>query len=250
MIIEPEVVNPGDVATAGSLSAAYTGVLVAVKDVVVESITPDPAGQSTPTNEFSVTGGLLVDDYFYKVAPFPSNGDTISSIAGVLKYSWNNTKLTPRSIDDIQLGPPVLDGFSQSMTYLFEGEEGSGLPPLSVLFSSPVEADTFVAIESSAPDVLSVNGGGVTIGSDEQAGLITMQGVAAAEEPVQLTATADGAEFTTQVTVLSTSYTRAAIDSTLLCGSHSGGCGRHQGDFSGSNCSRWSYPRVDSHQSG
>ena len=53
--IEPEVVLPGDVATAGDLSAAYVGVLVSVKDVVVESITPDPAGQSLPAR--AVIGG-------------------------------------------------------------------------------------------------------------------------------------------------------------------------------------------------
>ena len=200
--IEPELVTPADVATSGALSAAYTGVLIVVKDVVVDSITPDPAGQSTPTNEFSLVGGLLVDDYFYKVAPFPKEGDTITSITGVLKYSWNNTKLIPRSVDDVTLGPPALDSVSPEMAFITAGVIGLSNPPLEVALNQEVDASTFVEVVSGNPGALTVEGGGVTIAPGEKTALVSFNAIEASDEPIVVTAIYDGAEISASVTVL------------------------------------------------
>jgi hypothetical protein len=204
VFIEPEVVQPGDIATSGGLSAAYTGVLVSVKDVVVESITPDPAGQTEPTNEFSVTGGLLVDDYFYKVAPFPGVGETISSITGVLKYSWNNTKLLPRSVDDVVLGPPTLNAFSPDMVYVTENTTGSATPPLMLYLTAPFEADTMIQFESSAPETVAVANGSMLIPADEISIQVDLIAGDKSEEPVTLTATYGDTSVSVQVIVVGT----------------------------------------------
>lgn len=187
--ITPEIVNPTDVETSGPLAVAYTGVLIQIKDVTVLSITPDPEGQQTPTQEFSVTGGLLVDDYLYKLAPFPGEGDTISSITGPLKFSWGNTKMIPRNLADFVLGPPSLSGLEPALTFVTENTEGLSNPPLILSFSAEVESDTFVAIASSDEETLSVAGGGVTLLAGTKEASVLLIASDAAPGSVTLTAT-------------------------------------------------------------
>ena len=70
-----DVVDPADIATSGPKAENYEGCLVEVKDVTVTS--------AVEFGEFSVTGGLRVDDFFFvpNPGPKPAMGAAFSSIA-------------------------------------------------------------------------------------------------------------------------------------------------------------------------
>lgn len=90
-----DVVAPADIATGGAKAENYEGCLVEVKDVTVTT--------AVEFGEFGVTGGLLVDDFFFvpNPGPQPAMGAAFSSIKGLLGYSFENFKLYPRSFDDL-----------------------------------------------------------------------------------------------------------------------------------------------------
>ena len=90
-----DVVDPADIATSGPKAENYEGCLVEVKDVTVTS--PVEFG------EFSVTGGLRVDDFFFvpNPGPKPAMGAAFSSITGLLGYSFEEFKLYPRDLGDL-----------------------------------------------------------------------------------------------------------------------------------------------------
>ncbi|MBA3548147.1 MAG: hypothetical protein H0T76_16820 [Nannocystis sp.] len=90
-----DVVAPADIATGGPKAENYEGCLVEVKDVTVTS--PVEFG------EFSVTGGLRVDDFFFvpNPGPKPAMGAAFSSITGLLGYSFEEFKLYPRDFADL-----------------------------------------------------------------------------------------------------------------------------------------------------
>jgi hypothetical protein len=88
----PVLAAPANIATGGSQATLLEGVLVRVANVVVTA-------RNTQFNEFTVTGGLVVDDYFYYADP-PIN-TSFSSIYGILAYRINGTKLLPRSAADL-----------------------------------------------------------------------------------------------------------------------------------------------------
>jgi len=94
------VVAPADIATGGSKSEPYEGVLVAVEDVTVSKPVVD-------FGEFEVTGGLVVDDLFFAPdpGPNPAMGDVYTRITGLLSYSFAVFKLEPRTLDDLQKAP-------------------------------------------------------------------------------------------------------------------------------------------------
>lgn len=97
--LTPEViVNPGTIATGGAQAEAYESVLVEVQQVVVVSDNPDAPDDF---GEFSVTGGLRVDDALFQVAPRPPVNATIGWISGVLSFAFENFKLLPRDADDV-----------------------------------------------------------------------------------------------------------------------------------------------------
>ena len=58
-------------------------------------------------NEFTVTDGLRIDDELYLITPDPQNGDTFTSITGIMHYSYTPassmsfTKLLPRNAADV-----------------------------------------------------------------------------------------------------------------------------------------------------
>ncbi len=89
------VVAPGDIATGGPKAENYEGCLVEVKDVTVTAL-----GQF---GEFTLTDGLLVDDFFFvpNPGPKPAMGAAYSSITGLLAYSFEQFKLSPRTFDDL-----------------------------------------------------------------------------------------------------------------------------------------------------
>lgn len=97
--VAPTVVLPADVKTGGAKSEAYEGVLVRVEDVVCTDASLD-------YGEFDVTDGLRVDDFFFVAAgepePGPAMGATFDAINGLMTYSYEEFKLLPRDLDDLE----------------------------------------------------------------------------------------------------------------------------------------------------
>ncbi len=92
----PEVVNAADVATGGSKSEAYESVLIAVENVTVSN--PDLG-----FGDFEVDSSLIVTDFFYpKMGPKVTQGASIDRISGALLFSFDEFRLAPRSVDDIE----------------------------------------------------------------------------------------------------------------------------------------------------
>lgn len=96
----PLVVDPGDIAAGGILAEQLESMLVRVEGVSVEDANPDAPSDY---DEFSVTGGLRVDDFACPDAldNTYAAGAAFSSVTGVVYYSFGNTKILPRSLSDI-----------------------------------------------------------------------------------------------------------------------------------------------------
>lgn len=92
----PEVVTPADITTGGPKAEAYEGVLVQVDNVTV-------AANDLGFGEFSVDDMLRVDDLFFAMAdwPLPNPGDQFASIVGPLAYTFDTTKIAPRTAADL-----------------------------------------------------------------------------------------------------------------------------------------------------
>lgn len=90
----PQVVAAADVVTGGARAAALEGVLVQVSGVSV-------TGTGLPGNEFTVTGGLVVDDLLFLVTPAPPAAAAYASLTGILALRGGVSKLEPRSAADL-----------------------------------------------------------------------------------------------------------------------------------------------------
>jgi predicted extracellular nuclease len=92
----PVVLDPADIATGGSLAEDYESVLVRVDGVTVVD---DTLG----FGEFSISGGLRVDDQFFDPTGWtvPAVNDTFSSITGPLTFGFDEFKLLPRTAADL-----------------------------------------------------------------------------------------------------------------------------------------------------
>jgi hypothetical protein len=88
------IANPATIATGGTAAEGYESMLLEVRNVTVT--------QLLTFDEFSVTGGLRVDDELYDYAntSYPV-GTVFSKIVGVLTYSFDNFKLAPRSESEL-----------------------------------------------------------------------------------------------------------------------------------------------------
>ncbi|HLT38458.1 MAG TPA: hypothetical protein VK034_19360, partial [Enhygromyxa sp.] len=98
----PELIaDPSTIATGGSMTEDYEGVLVRVENVTVESENPDAPEDF---NEFAVTGSLRVDDLFFDMDDWtrPAVGTSFAAISGVLVYRNENFKLEPRDAADLE----------------------------------------------------------------------------------------------------------------------------------------------------
>lgn len=82
----PLLISPSSVR-----SAPYEGVLVDVGSVTVSSL--------GSYGDFTVTGGLVVDDDMYSISP--TVGESYS-LKGVMKYSFSEYRLLPRNSFDVQ----------------------------------------------------------------------------------------------------------------------------------------------------
>lgn len=101
----PVVVAAADIATGGAKAEAYEGVLVQVEDVTVTNPAVDQS-------DFEVEGGLRINDFFLfpqMEKPVVVNGQVFSTIAGPLRYSYDNHKIAPRAAADLVSGvvPPA-----------------------------------------------------------------------------------------------------------------------------------------------
>lgn len=98
------VMNAGDIATGGTLAEQYESMLVKIGNVAITVVNPD---DPMDYDEFSVTGNLRIDDQCTDaIQNMGLNntcavGSTFMSITGVLGYTFNHFKLTPRDAKDV-----------------------------------------------------------------------------------------------------------------------------------------------------
>jgi len=99
------LVSAADIATGGISADTLQGVLVVVKGVSVTNVNPDAPNDY---DEFVVTGNLRIDDQALDNtkggALDNANfmlGQTLSSITGIVHYTYKNSKLLPRALADI-----------------------------------------------------------------------------------------------------------------------------------------------------
>ena len=144
-----------DIATGGDRAEELEAVLVSVSSVTVSSVNP-PArdGDSDPTNEYVVDGGLRVNDVLYATDPFPVPGDVLN-ISGVLRFAYADSKLEPRGPADVTFlssAPPVLIGLGPSPVYLDVGDTDIlSTPALIATLNRPAPSGG-VSLNVDAPD--------------------------------------------------------------------------------------------------
>lgn len=97
--LSPMVVAACDIGTAGSLNESYESMLVAVQDVSVTNINPD---DPSDYQEYELNGCLRVDDALWAYTDQPALDTHYSEAIGLLYYSFDNFKLTPRAEDDLR----------------------------------------------------------------------------------------------------------------------------------------------------
>ena len=203
----PVVVTTAEVATGGARAAKLESVIVQVKVVSVTDIAPTPGPSDVaPTNEFIVndsSGGVLVNDIVFLLAPLPALSDTFASITGILDFRNGNSKIEPRNAADYVAGQAKLSGFSPALSFADVNQVGvaSYPTPLTVKLSSAVAVDTFVAITSGDPASLTVVGGGVTILAGQTSAPVLLDGLAQSNS-VTLTAAYNAVTLTADVRVL------------------------------------------------
>jgi predicted extracellular nuclease len=100
VVPDPVVVAAADVATGGDLAEQYESVLVQLDD-------PEVTDPALGYGEFELDGALAVDDWFFTEGGGPSGphlvpflGDTFTAVIGALTYSYEESKLAPRDMDD------------------------------------------------------------------------------------------------------------------------------------------------------
>jgi large repetitive protein len=186
---EPEVATPFEIVQGGALQAELEGVLVRSFALTVTNPSP-PGGPGDANNvcEFEVTGGLRVNDFFYCVSPYPTLGQTYSSIVGITRWANGYTKLEPRDLADY---PASLVSFGAGQSYLLEGSSAVPIPELTVQLSSPVLADTPVALLYANPGIVS-GPANVVVPVGASAVPVTLNGVSVGT--AEVTAELDGVQ--------------------------------------------------------
>jgi cysteine-rich repeat protein len=203
----PIVVTAADVTTGGSMAGPLEGVVVTVSNLTVADTAPAAAGgDKAPTNEYAVDSALRIDDLFYLTAPFPTVGTKYNSISGVVAFRNANSKLEPRDMNDLVLGPPQLaaltpDAFTRVGVMNMQTIPASA--PMSVVLTRPAVGATVVSLSVAAGDqgTLTVPAT-VTIPDMAISAPITVTGVARSTTPIVVTATLDSVSKTGNVRVL------------------------------------------------
>jgi len=204
------VESASNVATGGTMATALEGVLVEVQNVTVTAVEPEAGpGDRAPTNEFVVADALRVNDYLYLTEPFPVVGDAISFIRGILRYGNGNSKIEPRSSDDVGL-KPALREFTPSELFVETGF--SGVPPngFTIALTRAAESDILVSM-SSSDSAVSVSD--ITIPAGQVSADVSVTvGVAAPGQSVIITGTYDGKSVTATVYPYQDSFPRYPIE--------------------------------------
>jgi cytosine/adenosine deaminase-related metal-dependent hydrolase len=97
----PLLVDPCDVGTGGPDAERYESMLLEIGATTVTNDNPD--GPSDDYNEFEVGGCLRVDDQLCPTCwtDQPALGTAYDSLVGPMTYSYGDTKLLPRTLDDM-----------------------------------------------------------------------------------------------------------------------------------------------------
>ena len=147
----PIVAPAADVSSSGARQDALEALLVTVEDVEILAVDVAPGpGDSSPTNEVEVTGGLVVNDLFYDVVPPFAIGERFASITGVLRWANDKSKLEPRDGADILAEAGVLDALIPTDVFLEAGTTTDAL--LSVSIVRPAATATLVMLECAPQD--------------------------------------------------------------------------------------------------
>jgi cysteine-rich repeat protein len=158
------VANPADIATDGGMGQQLEAVLVKVNNVSVTDSAPAPgSADPLPTNEFAVTGGLRIDDLFYKPPTAPVVGQQFTSITGLLNFRNGNMKVEPRNAADIAAGAPLIAAVEPAQTFIREGASSTLPAPLTVRLTNIWTSDVAVNVTSSSIANLLVGDGGLII---------------------------------------------------------------------------------------
>lgn len=217
----PIVVTPAEIATGGARATALEGVLVQVANVsVTDPAPPAQGGDTPPTNEFAVTGGLRIDDFGASALPYtmPAIDDNFASLTGVLAFRNANTKVGPRSSADVVLGPPHLVAVTPN-SFTRVGVNYAGKPsiptPIEVVLNYQTQTALDVTLTSSDPTVLTVPAT-VQIPANGAAAPIPVTGVKQSATPVTITATLAGVMHSGTVRVLGDGVTSDVATFTAL----------------------------------
>lgn len=214
----PVAVSPSDVNTGSSRAAALESVLVEVTNVFVSKLEPSPGtADSAPTYEFVVdvradgteTQGLRVNDLMYR-HPMPEVGTEFRRVRGILEWRNGNSKLEPRSADDLLLPPPPLASFGLSSTQFIRVNPAcdpngcSIIGPTKLLVSLPAAYGEDVEVTVTSSDTASLRvaqSGKVIIPKGQLSAEVKLIPVAMASS-VTLTATMGSSSKETTVRVL------------------------------------------------
>lgn len=143
--VEPTPTTVAAIVEGGIDQEALEGVVVRIDDLTVTDTTPPGGpGDTNPVGEFEVEGGLRVNDFFYALSPFPTEGQVYAYLQGVARWANDYTKLEPRGPQDV---PAVLVAFAPSLSYLPVGSVDTvPVPDLTIGMSAPVLVDTDIAL--------------------------------------------------------------------------------------------------------
>lgn len=198
---EPVAVAPREIVGDGVRAAALEGVLVEVTNVVVV----DDAPNDGQFNEFVVTDGLLVDDFYYLSDPFPTVGQGLGFVRGPLRFANEAFKLVPRSAADIGQDPAV-SLLSPAESFAPENEEAALV--LQLRLTGPVSADTRVTVTSAGPVMVP---GEVKVERGTTGADIPVTTLGADPTPAVVTVRLNGAEATATVRVYSETEPRDVV---------------------------------------
>jgi hypothetical protein len=197
----------------GSEATALEGVVVQLANVVVTDVNPPlGAGDTAPSNEFVVDGGVRVNDYLHLIMPPAVLGAGYASLAGVLELRNASYKIEPRADTDAVLGPPRLvqlgpDGFVR----LGQMSVPAIPAPLQATLSRAATADTVVALSSGDPASLGVPAQ-VTIPMGSASAPVPVSGLQLTAMGVPVTATLDGVNAVGQVRVIDVAQAPMLVD--------------------------------------
>ena len=186
----PQLLAAADVADGGAQAEAYEGVLIEVHDV---QVTIENGDAPSDYDAFVVTAGLWVDDTIVDGGgtgglldnTFPV-GTAFSALVGPLTYDFSHFRILPRSLTDLEQGPPYVNSVTPGDVYV--AVAGGVLPsPLTLHLSGPAQGNTVIDVGSSNGVVLSVPAT-VTVLDGETTVVVPLTGNVAQLQTVTVTA--------------------------------------------------------------